>query len=83
MRLSEVKKDVWVRIDEVLQSELRDVEDNAFLIRMLELGLRPGASVCLRHIAPLGDPISIEVNGSLVGISRKQCHIFTVTEVKS
>lgn len=44
---------------------------NAFLpIKLLELGCLPGNTVELVQIAPLNDPIYINVNGSHIAIRR-------------
>jgi Fe2+ transport system protein FeoA len=38
--------------------------------RLAELGLMPGAEVCLVQVAPLGDPIAIECEGRRMGMRK-------------
>ena len=41
-------------------------------LRLLEMGLTPGANVCLRGKAPLGDPIEIELRGYRLSLRRSE-----------
>ena len=41
-------------------------------LRLLEMGLTPGADVCLRGKAPLGDPIEIELRGYRLSLRRSE-----------
>jgi Fe2+ transport system protein FeoA len=43
-----------------------------FRRRLLELGLLPGVSVKKRKVAPLGDPIELEVRGARLSIRRAE-----------
>jgi ferrous iron transport protein A len=45
---------------------------NAFRRRLLEMGLVPGTSIRLVTIAPLGDPLRIEVRGGQWSIRRAE-----------
>ena len=38
--------------------------------RLVDLGLVPGTPVRLKGVAPLGDPLLLEVRGSLLGLRR-------------
>jgi len=44
---------------------------DALQIRLNELGLVPGTTVCVKRFAPLGDPMELEVRGYCLSI-RKQ-----------
>ncbi len=44
--------------------------DRGFRRRLMELGLVPGASVTITNVAPLGDPIEIEVRRGRLSIRR-------------
>ena len=39
------------------------VSGTEFAQRLMSLGLVPGTVICLRRIAPLGDPVEIEFRG--------------------
>jgi ferrous iron transport protein A len=55
MRLSEVGVGVPVRI--------KDFEQDDIFLKLMEMGFIPGERVISHQVAPLGDPISIEVAG--------------------
>lgn len=42
--------------------------DNEISLKLLEMGCLPGETICVEHIAPLGDPISVSVGGYLLGL---------------
>lgn len=44
----------------------------AFRRRLLELGLLPGTMLRKQKVAPLGDPIELEVRGTRLSIRRAQ-----------
>ncbi|MEZ4403001.1 MAG: FeoA domain-containing protein [Kofleriaceae bacterium] len=46
--------------------------ERGFRRRLLELGLTPGATVVIRNVAPLGDPLEIEVRGGRLSIRRDE-----------
>ena len=45
--------------------------ERAFRRRLMELGLVPGTPVTLLKVAPLGDPLELEVRGGRVSIRRR------------
>lgn len=45
--------------------------ERAFRRRLMELGLVPGTPVTLRKVAPLGDPLELEVRGGRISIRRR------------
>ncbi|MEM8765080.1 MAG: FeoA family protein [Bacteroidota bacterium] len=49
---------------------IHDFEDDALPIKLLELGCLPGGWVEMVQIAPLKDPIYINLNGSHISIRR-------------
>ena len=51
----------------------------AFRRRLLEMGLVPGISVKVVTVAPLGDPIQIEVRGGQWSIRRGEAAQIVVT----
>jgi ferrous iron transport protein A len=44
----------------------------AFRRRLMEMGLVPGVAVAVVNVAPLGDPLEIEVRGSRWSIRRTE-----------
>lgn len=44
----------------------------SFRRRLLELGLVPGTQVILRNVAPLGDPLEIEVRHGRLSIRKHE-----------
>jgi Fe2+ transport system protein FeoA len=44
----------------------------AFRRRLMEMGLIPGTEVILRNVAPLGDPLEIEVRHGRLSIRRSE-----------
>ena len=55
---------------EILRGFSRSIEA-PYRSKLLAMGLIPGTSFKVLHIAPLGDPIAIEVRGSTISL-RKQ-----------
>ncbi|SNY95255.1 FeoA family protein [Flagellimonas pacifica] len=49
---------------------IKEFSDNILPIKLLELGCLPGNMVELVQVAPLKDPIYINVNGSHIAIRR-------------
>ncbi|MCL6274500.1 ferrous iron transport protein A [Muricauda sp. 2012CJ35-5] len=49
---------------------IKEFSDTALPVKLLELGCLPGNTVKLVQIAPLKDPIYIDVNGSHIAIRR-------------
>lgn len=46
--------------------------DRAFRRRLMELGFVPGTQVILRNVAPMGDPLEMEVRGCRISIRRAE-----------
>ncbi len=58
---------------------IKEIADGALPIKLLELGCLPGNSVELVQVAPLNDPIYINVNGSHIAIRRAMAALIQVT----
>ena len=54
-RLSEINPGITVRI--------KQIEDNDFYLKLMEMGFIPGETVKVLQVAPLGDPISLTIAG--------------------
>lgn len=59
---------------------IKDFEDDILPIKLLELGCLPGNEVQLVQVAPLKDPIYIDVNGTHIAIRRSIAN-FIVLEI--
>jgi len=49
---------------------IKEFNDFRLPIKLLELGCLPGNSIELLHIAPLADPLYVNVNGSHIAIRK-------------
>ncbi len=58
-----------------------DVNIDTIPLKLLEMGCLPGNFVELLQIAPLGDPLYIDVNDSHVAIRKETAHAITVEVV--
>ncbi len=47
-------------------------------LRLLEMGLTPGAQVAVVAAAPLGDPLELEVRGYRLSIRRREAALVAV-----
>jgi len=46
-------------------------EDDAVPVKLLELGCLPGNHISLHSVAPLNDPICVELEGAQIAIRRE------------
>lgn len=53
--------------------------DKVIGLKMMELGCLPGQEVMLEHIAPMGDPIAISFNGSMISLRRAEAETIHIT----
>ena len=54
--------------------------EGALRLRFLDMGLIPGTRVTLRKVAPMGDPIQIQVRGYELTIRREDAAKITIKE---
>ena len=54
--------------------------EGALRLRFLDMGLIPGTKVQLRKVAPMGDPIQIQVRGYELTIRREDAKRITLKE---
>ena len=57
MRLSELKKGERAKVISI------DCNNRILRRRMLDMGITSGVTVCVKKVAPFGDPIGIELRG--------------------
>lgn len=65
MSLLEVPRRTTVIVEEV-------AGDRAFRRRIMEMGLVPGTPVQVVAVAPLGDPLTLELRGSRLSIRKSE-----------
>lgn len=58
---------------------VKTFQDKFIGLKMMELGCFPGQKVTLEQIAPLGDPIAISFNGSLISLRRAEAKTIQIT----
>ncbi len=46
--------------------------DDFLSLKFIEMGCLPGEKITLSYIAPLGDPIAIEVSGYLLSLRKQE-----------
>ena len=46
--------------------------DDDLSVRLLEMGLTPGVEVCVLGVAPLGDPLDLEVRGYRLSVRKRE-----------
>ena len=71
-KLSEVEIGKYVRINSF-------IKDDVYL-KLMEMGCLPGELVCIKKIAPLGDPISIKVAGYMLSLRLNEAETILVEE---
>ncbi len=54
--------------------------EGALRLRFLDMGLIPGTTVCLQKVAPMGDPIQIQVRGYELTIRREDARMIGIEE---
>ena len=56
---------------------IKEFKDNDISLKLMEMGCLPGEKIILEKVAPLGDPISINVAGYHLSLRRSEAdHIF-------
>lgn len=72
-RLSEIAVGVPVVI--------KDFEQDEIFLKLMEMGFIPGEKVIIQQVAPLGDPISIEVAGYHLSLRLNEASKVFVEEI--
>ena len=57
------------------------IDDQDIYLKLLDLGCLPGEKVRLEFIAPLGDPIAIQVSGSVISLRITDAKAVQVTPI--
>ena len=62
---------------------IREIQQHMLPIKLLELGCLPGSEVELVQVAPLSDPLYINVNGSHIAIRRETARIIEIDLIEA
>lgn len=54
--------------------------DGVLKQRIMDMGITPGASIFVRKMAPLGDPMEVTVRGYELSLRKKDAEIIEVSE---
>jgi ferrous iron transport protein A len=57
-------------------------ETSVYRKKMLSMGLLPGTEFVLKRIAPLGDPIEIEIRGFALILRKKEAGILKLERIE-
>lgn len=56
-------------------------ESSVYRKKMLSMGLLPGTEFVLKRIAPLGDPIEIEIRGFALVLRKKEAGVLKLERI--
>lgn len=62
---------------------IESVGDDDMSLRLLDMGCVPGEPVTLEKIAPLGDPIAVQVSGSLLSMRLAEASTIRIRRINS
>lgn len=57
--------------------------DKALSLKLLEMGCSPGEEVMLEKVAPLGDPIAINISGYVLSLRRSEAATVRIRRINS
>ena len=61
------------------KAEIRSHEESDFQLTLMEMGCIPGEPVWVEMIAPLGDPMAIQIAGYYLSIRKQDADMIWVT----
>ena len=64
------------------KATILDFDIEIIPLKLLEMGCLPGNTVELLQIAPLGDPLYLNINGSHLAIRRETAKLITVQKIE-
>lgn len=56
---------------------------NGYRSKLYSLGLTRGSEIFIRRLAPLGDPVEVEVRGSRMSLRKEEASVILTEEVNS
>jgi ferrous iron transport protein A len=79
-----MNKNKMLTLDKLLVGEeaiIMSFTNNAVKLILLEMGCIPGEKISIERIAPLGDPIAINVSGYLLSMRKAEASAVEVKKV--
>jgi ferrous iron transport protein A len=58
-----------------------DEGSNGYRSKLFSLGLTQGSEIRVRRVAPLGDPVEVEVRGAMASLRKQEARVVFVEEV--
>ena len=59
------------------EGTIKEFNSNEIFLKLMEMGCVPGERILMEQIAPLGDPVSVNVAGYRLSLRRSEAdHIF-------
>ncbi|RYZ87703.1 MAG: ferrous iron transport protein A [Proteobacteria bacterium] len=55
-----------------------EIDSDSLPLKLLEMGCLPGNTVELLQVAPLGDPIHLDINGARIAIRKETARFISV-----
>lgn len=62
---------------------IRKFEDDEIFLKLMEMGFIPGETVVIEQVAPLGDPIAIQIAGYQVSLRLNEASKIMVEPILS
>jgi ferrous iron transport protein A len=56
---------------------------NSYRSKLFSLGLTQGSEIIVRRVAPLGDPVEVEVRGGMASLRKREAQVILVEEADS
>ncbi len=62
---------------------IREIEGDVLLLKLMEMGCLPGEIIKLTEIAPMGDPIAIEVQGYKLSLRLSEALLVKIEKINT
>lgn len=59
-----------------------DQGDGNYRSKLFSMGLTQGSEILVRRLAPLGDPVEVEVRGNKASLRKKEAGVILVEELE-
>ena len=60
---------------------IKDASSDDIPLKLIEMGCLPGNQVTLLQVAPLSDPIYLNINGSFLAIRRETASLISIERI--
>ena len=72
MRVLEEKIVRLSRLPVGIKAIIKSQEESEFTLTLMEMGCIPGEPVCIEMVAPMGDPLAIQIAGYYLSIRKSE-----------